>query len=82
MAVRKPENSKGIRLWSPGVRHAMIPDTVIRAATRSKETPIYHVITFQFIAFRIPGTKLWPGIAFINTIIFIFALIKSIRRKP
>ena len=40
--------------------------------------PVYHVIIFQFTGQRLNVTKLVSDFSFINTIIFIFALIKSI----
>lgn len=51
MPVRKAEYRMGIRLSSPGVNNAMIPDTVMSAATNSSETPIYQVMILQFMSF-------------------------------
>ena len=73
--VRKAENRSGIWLSSPGVHKAMIPDTVISAATSSSETPIYHVMIFQFISYCFDGAKIMGLGSFIKTKMFIFALI-------
>ena len=78
--VRKADNRRGRLLSSPGVQNAMMQDTVISAATSSSETQIYHIITFQFISFVFDGAKIFPPSSFINTKMFIFALIKSINR--
>ena len=47
------------------------------AATNSIETPIYQVIIRQFISCSFEVTKILAQNSFINTIIFIFALIFS-----
>lgn len=79
MPVRKADKKSGIRLSSPEVHKAMMPDRVISAATSSSETPMYQVIIFQFTTLLlISGAKLFLIISFINTKIFIFALIISI----
>ena len=80
MPVRKAENRSGTRLSSPGVHKAMIPDMVISVATSSSETPMYHVIIFQFISFCFDGAKILSLGSFINTKMFIFALILSIKK--
>ena len=56
----------------------MMPDTDMSADTSSSETPKYHVITFQFMNICFDGAKLFPENSFINTKMFIFALILSI----
>ena len=44
------------------MNNAIIPDTAISAATRSSDTPVYHVIIFQFIIFVFQCGKVMAGI--------------------
>ena len=80
MPVRKADSRSGIRLSSPGMHRAMIPDTVISADTSSSETLIYHMIIFQFMSLSFEVAKLFRQETFINTKMFIFALILSISK--
>lgn len=57
MPVRKADIRSGVRLSSPTVQQATIPDTLIKPATSSSDTPIYQVITLQFITIVFNGGK-------------------------